>query len=247
MALLLGAVAVLTLAAFFGRTALRAQRSARVAQAGESAFLTTSMMEYGLWLFRPFAKLATRLNVSPDLLSWASLFFHFAAALALSRGAFAPAAWLLLLGGACDSLDGTVARALGKASDAGEVLDAVIDRWAEMAVLFGLAYHYRDWAAAYGACLLAAAGSVMVSYTRAKAQAMRLPSAGGPMQRHERAAYLTVAVLVSALLQRWSSPYQEWPTLAAVGLIAIVATGASLRRTADMRKALRDAQSQANH
>jgi len=245
MASVLAAAVILTWGAFFARTRFMAvrSRSARVAQAGESVLLSNALMEYGLWLARPFARAATRLGVSPDVLSWASLLFHFGAGAALAGGGFAPAAWLLIIGGAADSLDGTVARARGLASDAGEVLDAVIDRWSELAVFFGLAYHYRPNGSGsglgFGLSLLAAAGSVMVSYTRAKAQAMGVESAGGLMQRHERAAYLMAAVLLAALLTSWGQPHADWPVLAGLAVIGVLATAASLLRTSRMREALR--------
>ncbi len=242
MAFLLAAVVFLSFVAFLARTKSaphRARVNARVTQAGESLLLSTSLMEYGLWLAGPFARVATRLRLNPDLFSWASLLFHFVAAAVLAAGRFTPAVWLLLIGGACDSLDGTVARARGLSSDAGEVLDAVIDRWSEMAVFFGLAYHYRDSDLGLALSLLSAAASVMVSYTRAKAQAMGVESAGGFMQRHERAAYLILAVLVSALLQSWNRPHADWPVLAGLGLIGVLATIASVQRTIKMRSALR--------
>ena len=258
MALVLATLLALTLGVFLARPGARGhKRSARVAQAGESFLLSASLMEYGLWLAGPFARLATRLGLSPDLLSWGSLVFHFAAAAALAGGRFSPAAWLLVLGGACDSLDGSVARARGLASDAGEVLDAAIDRWAEMAVFFGLAYHYRASDLGMGLSLFAAAGAVMVSYTRAKAQAMGVGSSGGFMQRHERAVYLIAAVLAAALLEAYGGsqarvpvegfplPLADWPVLAALAVIGFFATVASLQRTARTREVLRDSGTEA--
>ena len=241
MAFVLAAVAVVSLTVFFATGASR-QRSARVAQAGGSPLLSVPLLEYGVWMTRPFVQLATSLHISPDVLSWASLFFHFGAAFELALGRADWAVLWLILGGACDMLDGAVARARGVASDAGEVLDAVVDRWAEMAVLFGLAYWYRDFTIGFGLALWAAAGSLMVSYTRAKSQAMGVAAPGGWMQRHERAAFLVIAVFLSALLTRFAPVFANWPILAALGLIAALSTVASMQRTQALRAALRDRQ-----
>ena len=66
------------------------------------------------------------------------------AAVAVAVGWFGLGGWTLVVGAMCDSLDGAVARERGLASDAGEVLDASVDRWGEMAVFFGFAYYYRN-------------------------------------------------------------------------------------------------------
>ncbi len=117
--------------------------STRVAQTGGTFLLGEFFMEWGLWVFAPFARFAVRLGLHPDTLSWMSLVLTIAAAGLIGQGAFGLGGWLLLIGSACDSLDGSVARARGLASDAGETLDAVIDRWAEIATFFGYAYYYR--------------------------------------------------------------------------------------------------------
>jgi hypothetical protein len=59
------------------------------------------------------------------------------------------------------------------------------------------------------------------------------------MQRHERAAYLMGAVLLAALLTSWGQPHADWPVLAGLGVIGVLATAASLLRTSRMREALR--------
>jgi CDP-diacylglycerol--glycerol-3-phosphate 3-phosphatidyltransferase len=126
---------------------------------------------------------------------------HFLAGLALAVGGFAFGGWMLVLGVVCDSLDGSVARARNLSSDAGEVLDAVIDRWAEMAVFFGLAWYYRNdllgFLSAAGAC----SGAIMVSYTRAKGETLGIDAKQGLMQRHERAVYLTTAICFAAFIE----------------------------------------------
>ena len=123
--------AVLTV--FLGALAIFAMQTARhglvqterAMKLGGSAVLGRFFVEYGLWMFRPVVRVAVRLGVHPDHLSWASLWLHVIAAVALAYGGFGLAGWVLLFGAMCDSLDGGVARARHLASDAGEVLDAV--------------------------------------------------------------------------------------------------------------------------
>jgi phosphatidylglycerophosphate synthase len=244
-------VAVLTLV--LGALVVYAVQTARTGlvttergrKAGGSAVLSAFFVEYGLWLFRPAVRLLVRLGVHPDHLSWSSWWLHLLAAVALSQGAFAFAGWVLLLGAICDSLDGSVARARGLSSDAGEVLDAVIDRWAEMVVFFGYAWFYRDYAPGFVVALGACAGAVMVSYTRAKGEILHIDAAMGLMQRHERATYLIAATIFSSLIElRWPSmpagtPARHWLVLAALALMAVAANGTAIVRARHIRAVLR--------
>jgi CDP-diacylglycerol--glycerol-3-phosphate 3-phosphatidyltransferase len=237
-------VFALALAGFAVRNAIRGRpHSARVGQAGGGSILLGEyFMEYGLWVFGPVARAATKLELHPDTLSWASLVLQLLAAVALSQGGFGLAGWLMLVGAACDSLDGSVARARGLASDAGEVLDAVIDRWAEMAIFFGYAWYYRGFPLAFAFSVAACSGAVMVSYTRAKGEAMDVDARGGLMQRHERAVYLVSATVFSSLAEAiWPSPGRPLHLLvvAALGLIALFGNLTGIRRTVFIRRELR--------
>lgn len=216
--------------------------SARVAQTGGTFLLGEFFMEWGLWVFAPFARFAVRLGLHPDTLSWTSLVLTVAAAFLLGQGAFGLGGWLLLVGSACDSLDGSVARARGLASDAGETLDAVIDRWAEIATFFGYAWYYRDDAFAFSIACAACAGSVLVSYTRAKGEGFGIDAKMGTMQRHERAAYLITATILSSIAEViWPSAGRprHLLVLGALALIAIFANWTGARRTAFIRAELR--------
>lgn len=215
----------------------------RVAKQGGSVLLGEYFMEYGLWMFRPVTKLCIRLHIHPDVLSWTSLALHLVAAVAIGKGAFGLGGWILIFGAACDALDGAVARARGLASDSGEVLDAAVDRIAEMAVFFGFAWYFR--ADPLGFVLTAAAciGAVMVSYARAKGESMGIDAKMGLMQRHERAVYLSVGALISSVVAWYWEPGEAHPrhyvVLAAMGLIAIFANLTGIQRTAYVRAELR--------
>lgn len=225
------------------RSAFRGRaRSARVEQVGGSILLSRLAMEFGIWVFGPVTRLAVRLRIHPDALSWASLLLHVAAAFLFARGSFGAGGWALVLGAFCDAIDGAVARARGLASDAGEVLDAALDRWAEMAVFFGLAWYYRGlWWGFLLACA-ACAGAVMVSYARAKGQAFGIDAKMGLMQRHERGAWLAGATVLSGVWQAWSpSPgfARHGLVLLALGLIAVLGNWTGWIRTSYTRRELR--------
>jgi CDP-diacylglycerol---glycerol-3-phosphate 3-phosphatidyltransferase len=237
------AIFLLGLGAFAVRSALYGRpRTARVQRQGGSILLGEYLMEYGLWMFRPVERAAVRLEVHPDVFSWASLALHLAAALLLALGAFGLGAWVLIFGAGCDALDGAVARARGLASDAGEVLDAAVDRWAEMAVFLGYAWYYRGlWWGFLLACS-ACAGAVMVSYARAKGEIYGIDARMGLMQRQERAAWLAVATVFSALWELWrpsAGPALHPPVLLALGAIAVLANWTAWKRTAFVRRELR--------
>lgn len=244
-------VAVLTL--FLGALAIYAVKTAvtglqtteRGRKAGGSAVLGAFFVEYGLWLFRPAVRVLVRIGAHPDHLSWTSWWLHVVAALALSQGGFGLAGWTLLFGAICDSLDGSVARARGLSSDAGEVLDAVIDRWAEMVVFFGYAWYYRAMPVGFVLALGACAGAIMVSYTRAKGEILQVDAGMGLMQRHERATWLIVATIFSTVIERWwpstapGTPPHHWLVLAALAAIAVFANATAMVRTRYIRAELR--------
>lgn len=234
---------LLAFVAFAVKSAIQGRpHTARVEKAGGSILLSKYVMEYGLWVFGPLTRTAIRLAIHPDVFSWTSLALHLVAAWLLAAGHFGPGAWILVFGAFCDALDGAVARARGIASDAGEVLDAAIDRWAEMAVFFGYAWYYRNlWWGFLLACA-ACAGAVMVSYARAKGESFGVDAAIGLMQRHERAVWLAVATIASSLWELWrpSSDYPLHPlVLFALAVIAILANWTGWKRTAYVRKELR--------
>jgi phosphatidylglycerophosphate synthase len=235
----------LAFVAFAVRSALRGpQRSERVEKVGASVLLSRYAMEYGLWVFGPVTRAAIRLGIHPDAFSWASLLLQIGAAAFFARGSFGLGATLLIMGAACDAVDGAVARGRGVASDAGEVLDAAVDRWAEMAVFSGFAWYYRSLWPGFLLAVAACAGAVMVSYTRAKAEAYGIRATRGLMQRHERAVWLSVATLGSSIAESWHpTPAGELalhaPVLVALGVIAVLGNWTGWARMQLTRQELR--------
>lgn len=108
---------------------------------------------------------------------------------------------LILIGGIFDMFDGTVARRTGLASPFGAFYDSTLDRLSEIIVYVGLLSLYNDYRADANDVVMiyvviaAMAGSLMISYTRARAEALGIDCTVGIMQRAERVILIGAAAL----------------------------------------------------
>ena len=140
---------------------------------------------------------------------------------------------LTLLAGLLDTLDGSLARATGQSEKFGAFLDSVMDRYAEFIIYLGIwFYFYRNDARAVYLLLIVLIlfGSLMVSYTRARAEGLGERCPGGTFQRGERIILLGVAGLLNPLLNliAWG-PSTPWSAdLALKGVLVVLALGANL-------------------
>ena len=187
--------------------------SARVQKQGSSPFLGHLPMEFAYWLLSPIGKLATQLKLSPNLFSWTCLVLGFAGGIAAALGSVPLAGGLSIISALFDALDGIVARSRGIASDAGEVLDAAVDRYTEFFLLAGLCIYYRHEPWAMVLAQAALLGSFMVSYSQAKAESLNVTIL------YSRYSPLTVPTLV------WGRPHStsnfgNGPTLNGPGYTA---------------------------
>jgi CDP-diacylglycerol--glycerol-3-phosphate 3-phosphatidyltransferase len=242
--LALGALAIVfgVLGAYGLRVALVGRSvNARLDSERGSVLLGRYPIEAFHWAARALGHQLARLEISPDAITWASLLLTSFSIPAIAAGHFEAAGVILLLGAGCDALDGIVARELGVASDSGEVLDAVMDRYADAAPLLGLAFFYRDSWLGLTVVLGALIGSMMVSYVRAKSEAMDLSLPGGLMRRAERLAYLVAALMFGPTLSSFLglASVKQPVTLGVVALIALVSNYAAIRLTQGARAELR--------
>lgn len=233
------ALPALVLAAYGVRVAVAGRAlDARVQRESSTLLLGRFPIEAFHWALRGIGRGVSRSGVSPDTLTLISLVISGLSLPLAAVGRLPAAGAALLLGAAFDALDGIVARERGVASDSGEVLDAVVDRYADAAPLLGLAVFYRASVPALMLVLIALLGSMLVSYVRAKSEAMSLSLPGGLMRRHERIAYLVAGLLVGPLLHLASVPVEAPLTLLAVGVVAVVSNIAAVSLTRSARAAL---------
>ena len=138
--------------------------------------------------FDPVARLLLRARVRPNHLTILGLGVSIAAAYVFSVGRLRWGAALLALAGLFDFFDGAVARLAGSDSDYGAFLDSVVDRYSDLAVLLGILVYYEQRGDISGAVLTMAtlAGTVMTSYTKARAQSIAVSCEIGVMERPER-------------------------------------------------------------
>lgn len=208
----------------------------RIERAGASPLLGKGVMEMGYWAMHAPAHACMALGVTADAISWWSLALAAAAGVSLGLGHYGIGAALSVASFVCDALDGIVARETGTASGAGAVLDAAVDRYAELFFLSGIAVHERTDPVALGLVLGALAGSVMVSYATAKAEALSVEVPRGAMRRQERAVYFVVGTalvpIVAAAAPSLSLP--PWadriPLFGMLGLVAVVGNASAVRR-----------------
>jgi CDP-diacylglycerol--glycerol-3-phosphate 3-phosphatidyltransferase len=153
----------------------------------------------------PLVAWLIRHGVHPNALTTAGFAVTLAAGLFFHQDHVRTAGLFVLLGGFFDLLDGRVARESGLASKFGSFYDSTLDRISEIVVYLGLASLYNnirpdleDVAMVY-VVMLAMGGSLMVSYTRARAQGLGLDCKVGLMQRPERVVLLGVASMFFGL------------------------------------------------
>ncbi len=225
-----------TIAAVLGAYGVRVRRlgrikSARLDSQRGTLFLGRYPIEAFHWVARVIGVALAKRRISPDALTLTSLVLTAFTAPLAATGHFEAAGGVLLLGSAFDALDGIVARERGAASEAGEVLDSVLDRYADAFPLVGMALFYRQSAARLAIVLAALLGSMMVSYVRAKGEKFALAQPSTVMRRPERIAYLSLSLLLGPLVSSWIAPADPTRpiTLAVVALVGAVANGAAVR------------------
>jgi len=192
------------------------------------------------WLKNGFVRLLdpivfglVRRNVHPNLISTVGFLVTLAAAAVVFSRHLVLGIMIFLVGGMMDTLDGRVARESGLASKFGSFYDSTLDRISEIAVYFSLYAYFRPlpnfWWVGY-VVILAMVGSLMVSYTRARAEALGIECTVGLMQRPERVVALGVGGLLVALVRFVDPVLQYTPLLIALGLIAILANLTAVER-----------------
>lgn len=177
------------------------------------------------WYLNPIAGFLNRLGIRPNTVTLIGLMGTIGCAVLIAFGHMTWAGILLLVMGPVDAMDGALARLRNETSDWGAFVDAVTDRYSELFLFLGFLIYYMLQANAAGVILayLAAAGSVLVSYVKARADASKLDANVGLLTRVER--YI---VLIPGLI--FNLP------LSVLIIIAVLANFTALQRILRVRR-----------
>jgi CDP-diacylglycerol---glycerol-3-phosphate 3-phosphatidyltransferase len=153
--------------------------------------------------FKPILSVLRRLNVTPNQVTVAGTVLNMGAAVLVVFDHLIYAGIVFLLAGCCDMLDGALARVQQKATPFGAFLDSTLDRVSEGAVLAGIAFLLaadpRDSAVDAALVVLALLGSMLVSYTRARAESLGVECKVGLMSRPERVVLVALGLFFNVL------------------------------------------------
>jgi phosphatidylglycerophosphate synthase len=223
--LLINVILVISLIAFTVTKHSRVRDIHEAASRTSSKYLSLHLREWWVWTTDPIARFFMRIGIGPNALSMIGFMWSAAAAVLFAKGLFGYAGWSIIFGGTFDIFDGRVARLSGQECRSGAYFDSVIDRFGEGVCFLGLAYYFRSsWI--FFLVVAGLVGSMMVSYTKARAQSMGVPCDVGAMQRPERIVYLGVSSILTPvttliLALWWTSPL---PVLV-IGALVIIALG----------------------
>ena len=179
------------------------------------------------WLLQKIVNGLALSRISPNTLTFIGLLINIVAAIffGYARGAnadrmFVYAGLVIIGAGIFDMVDGRVARQTNQVSVFGAFFDSVIDRYSDVALFFGLLVFYSRGNRFFYVVLVAfvMTASLMVSYTRARAEALIGSCKVGFMERPER----VVLIILGALFNHWGVMAPALWVLAAFSTITVI-------------------------
>lgn len=224
-------------------------------------------LQFGIYkIIDPFVRLLVKIGFTPNLVTIIGFILNIGVAAIFVIGAekanredFSYLGWaggLILFAGLFDMLDGQVAR-LGKMSSSfGAFLDSVLDRYSELFMFLGICYYLiaNHFFVSSLFAFIGLIGSMMVSYTRARAEGLGIQCKGGLMQRPERVVLVGTSALLCGILAphiggnfKWyikGIPFHVFETMSIftipLTVLAILTNMTAYQRVMDAKRALDD-------
>ncbi|MGA0284076.1 MAG: CDP-alcohol phosphatidyltransferase family protein [Saprospiraceae bacterium] len=174
--------------------------------------LKQELQQLAYKILDPFVKLLIKIGVTPNMVTMFGFILTFASTVVLIYGAeigdrdnhkfIGYAGIIILLAGAMDMVDGRLARINNQARPFGALFDSVIDRYSELVMFFGFCYYTvtQNYLLTSIFCFISMIGSIMVSYTRARAEGLGINASVGLMQRPERIVLVAFASIATSIV-----------------------------------------------
>ena len=208
-----------------------------------SAMLSENIREYWISTIQPLYEFFGNFAIHPNFLTIVGLVLSVLAGLFFSKGWFFLAGWTMLIAGTFDILDGQYARATGQVTRYGAYFDSVMDRYAEIFIFVGLAVYYRS-SYVLIVVLMALMGSIMVSYTRARAEGLGVQCKVGVLQRPERIVIIAFGAIFTSIFHMMHEAFHfdlgEIPFVIVLCFIAAIANYTAMERLRHVIRILRE-------
>lgn len=170
----------------------------------------------------PFVRLLIKIGLTPNIITTIGFLLNIGVTIIFiegaekgNRGNLVYVGWagaLILFAGLFDMLDGQVARLGNMSSTFGALYDSVLDRYSELVMFFGICYylvgHHYFLSSIFA--FIALIGSMMVSYTRARAEGLGIQCKDGLMQRPERVITIGVAAIACGITSHYLGGDHKW-------------------------------------
>jgi len=226
---------------------------------------TRKQLQLGIYkIINPLVRLLIRAGLTPNMVTTIGLVLNIGVAVIFilgaeegARGDLSYVGWagaLILFAGLFDMLDGQVARLGNMSSPFGALYDSVLDRYSELILFLGICYylvaHHYFLSSLFA--FIGLIGSMMVSYTRARAEGLGIECKDGLMQRPERVIITGVSALACGVASKWMGgdfkihwPGSRFPIFETISIftipltiMAFLANGTAIGRLRDAKKTL---------
>ncbi|MFQ5627405.1 MAG: CDP-alcohol phosphatidyltransferase family protein [bacterium] len=184
-------------------------------------FLPQNIKNWYLNLIKPIVDFFIKLELNPNFFTTIGFILSIIAAYFFAAGSLRIGGLIILLAGTFDIVDGQVARATNRVTKFGALYDSTLDRYSEVIMFFGIAYFFvsQSMLKTSVAVSIALGGSIMVSYVRARAEALGFECKVGIMQRPERVVYIGLGALIHEIM-----------LVIALTIVAVLANFTALQR-----------------
>ena len=238
---------IITMFTYYGVTWPRRKVSKETMDRMHSSFLGVYFREFWAWFTNPVIKLFILLRMTPNMVTALSIVLSGIAGYFFAIGEIGWGGWGLIISGSMDTFDGRLARETNQETRSGAYFDACMDRYSDSFIFMGILLYFnstafkgslspeRQWIslAMVLVCFLMMLGTEVISYSKAKGEAMGFSTNRGLMQRPERVAFLSIFTALFPLFKVVLEQYgihRDTELIAAVVLMMVLVQFSAISR-----------------